>query len=193
VNLASKGHNSNTLWLFKDPAKIQTNWRWFRRCCKSPKLCKNKGPFAKNCTKQIACLLKMIKVHCEITAWEWCTLQTTCNDRPNAKSEFLWITSTLSALRVCELKKLTDLNIKSSETKKLISRWICHRILATKIVFILILRHPCKCSRCKSFHSFGCPKTMKFRDLQGSISWEKLFMTVFDVFKIQEVQEVWQI
>jgi hypothetical protein len=39
----------------------------------------------------------------------------------------------------------------------------------------------------------GCPETMKFRDLQGSLSWEKFFITVFefffqnDVFKLQEV------
>jgi hypothetical protein len=38
-------------------------------------------------------------------------------------------------------------NIKSFETKKLISRRIFLRMLATEIVFILILRHgPCKCS-----------------------------------------------
>jgi hypothetical protein len=43
----------------------------------------------------------------------------------------------------------------------------------------------------------GCPKTMNFRDLQGSLSSKKLFMTVFefigqfffqnDVFKLQGV------
>jgi hypothetical protein len=43
----------------------------------------------------------------------------------------------------------------------------------------------------------GCPKTIKFRDLQGSLSWEKFFMTVYefigqfffqnDVFKLQKV------
>jgi hypothetical protein len=43
----------------------------------------------------------------------------------------------------------------------------------------------------------GCPKTMKFRNLQGSVSCEKFFITVFEfvgqsffqniVFKLQEV------
>jgi hypothetical protein len=43
----------------------------------------------------------------------------------------------------------------------------------------------------------GYPKTLKFRDLQGNLTWEELFMTIFefirqfffqnDVFKIQEV------
>jgi hypothetical protein len=43
----------------------------------------------------------------------------------------------------------------------------------------------------------GYPKTLKVRDLQGSLSWEKFFITVFefigqlcfqnDVFKLQEV------
>jgi hypothetical protein len=43
----------------------------------------------------------------------------------------------------------------------------------------------------------GCPETMKVRDLQGSLSWEKFFICVFefigqfffqnDVFKLQEV------
>jgi hypothetical protein len=42
----------------------------------------------------------------------------------------------------------------------------------------------------------GCPKTMKFRDLQGSLSCEKFFMAIFEfvgqfcfqnnVFKFQE-------
>jgi hypothetical protein len=43
----------------------------------------------------------------------------------------------------------------------------------------------------------GCPKTMKFRDLQRSLAWEKIFMAVFafigqfffqnNVFKLQEI------
>jgi hypothetical protein len=43
---------------------------------------------------------------------------------------------------------------------------------------------------------FGYPKTMKYRDLQGSLAWELFFIAVFefirqlffqnDVFKIQE-------
>jgi hypothetical protein len=43
----------------------------------------------------------------------------------------------------------------------------------------------------------GYPKTMNFRDLQGSLTWEKIFVAIFefirlfffqnDVFKIQEV------
>jgi hypothetical protein len=114
---------------FKTHAKIQTNWRWFRRCCKSPKLRKNKWPFAKNCSKEIECLLKMIKVNFEITAWEWYTLQTACNDRQIENSEFFWVTSTLSG--------------------KLISRRICPRMIATEIVFIqyyAIGHSPCKYS-----------------------------------------------
>jgi hypothetical protein len=62
----------------KPHTKIQTNRIWLRCCCKSPKLRKNKGLFAKNCTKLIACLLKMILVHFEITAWKWYALQTAC-------------------------------------------------------------------------------------------------------------------
>jgi hypothetical protein len=44
---------------------------------------------------------------------------------------------------------------------------------------------------------FGYPKTIKFKDLLGSLTWKKFFMTVFefigqffvqnDVFKLQEV------
>jgi hypothetical protein len=57
-----------------------------------------------------------------------------------------------------------------------------------------------KSSRCKGFYSFGtpcCPKTMKFKDLQGGLTWEEYFMTVFefigqffsqnDVLKLQVV------
>jgi hypothetical protein len=51
----------------------------------------------------------------------------------------------------------------------------------------------------KIFQDFllGCLKTIKFRDLQENLSWEKFFITVFefigqlffqnDVFKLQEV------
>jgi hypothetical protein len=43
----------------------------------------------------------------------------------------------------------------------------------------------------------GCPTTMKFRDLQESLTWEEFFIAVFefigqfffqnDIFKLQEV------
>jgi hypothetical protein len=48
----------------------------------------------------------MIKVHFEITAWEWYTLQTACNDWQNANSESLWVTSTLSAMWVEKVQVL---------------------------------------------------------------------------------------
>jgi hypothetical protein len=70
--------------------------------------------------------LKMIKVHFEITA---------CNDWQNANSEFLWATSTLSAMWVEKVQGLKH------------NSWICPQMFATEIVFIPILRHsPCKCS-----------------------------------------------
>jgi hypothetical protein len=64
IKLWSKHRRVAILILYdylKTHTKIQTNRRWLRRCCKSRKLRKNKGPFAKYCTKQIACLLKMIR------------------------------------------------------------------------------------------------------------------------------------
>jgi hypothetical protein len=52
----------------KTHAKIQINWRWFKRCCKSPKLTKKKGRFAKNCTKQN----RMFVENDQNTLWNYC-------------------------------------------------------------------------------------------------------------------------
>jgi hypothetical protein len=71
----------------------------------------------------------MIIVHFEVTAWEWDTLQTAFNDWQNANSEFLWVTSTLSAMWVeksqgLKHKKFWNKNVNISSN---LSSDACHR------------------------------------------------------------------
>jgi hypothetical protein len=154
--------------IFKTHAKIQTNWRWLRRCCNLQPVSlqsnvKTSGHSPKTVhAKEIACWLKIIKVHFEITAWEWYTLQTACNNRQTANSELFWVTSTLSAMWV---EKVQGLNIYFLR-QNLISHRICPRMLATEIVIIPILYHsPCKCST-TIFNALG-------KDFFSTICWKK--------------------